>query len=455
MSKRTKLKLRNIRMYLAKYVFNGRYIVRNILAATVLMTVVVLIAGASMVLGDMKAKNANSEVVLAEETFTIDAYEITSVKSESISVLKTDLEGKTQAVVQANETQMVAGATNEFDSMFIAIEDGINVRKEASTESDIIGTLNTGAVGNILSSDGEWLKISSGDVTGYVKAEFVLTGTAAAKYAEEYQSVNGTVTEDGVYVRAEASKEADIIESASKGDTYKVDKSLTTSEWVCVYLSDDSKGYIYAEFITVTEGYPTAAAEESDNEESEEDKDEDGATGSIEEVTTEESQEEEPTTEEPTTEEPTTEAPTTEQTTTEDDNESGNKITVGTTNRGAISLSEEDINLMASIMTLECGGESYEGQLAVANVIINRLLSGNYGSTISDVVYAPYQFSVATSPQLDYYIQNGAQASCLQAAREAASGVNNVGSFMYFRPTWNVDTSTLGTYTVIGNHVFY
>lgn len=456
MSKRTRLKLRNIRMYFAKYIFNGRYIVRNILAMTVLMTVVVLVAGASMVIGNAKERKA-AEAAENSENIIIDAYEITAIDSESISILKGDLEGRTQTVVQANDSQMVSGATSEFDAKFVATSDDINIRSEANTGSDIVGKLNNGAVGDILSSNGEWLNISSGDVTGYVKAEFVLTGKDAEEYAKDYYSVTGTITDDDVCVRAEASKEADIIETAYNGSTYNVDKAASTAEWVCVSTADGSTGYIYAEFVSITEGYPTAVAVDGtkdDGDSSDEDdimSEEDNTEAEAEDNSEDTTDETEATTEESATEE----EPSSDSTAAEEEEPSDNQTTVGITNRGAIALSEEDINLMASILTLECGGESYEGQLAVANVIINRMLSGRWGSTVSDVVYAPYQFSVATSPQLDYYIENGAQASCIQAVREAASGVNNIGSYMSFRPTWNIDTSSLGSYTIIGNHVFY
>lgn len=164
-----------------------------------------------------------------------------------------------------------------------------------------------------------------------------------------------------------------------------------------------------------------------------------------------------PTTQEPTTEAPTmeaavTEAPTTELVAEEPTTEAPTSIAVA--NRGAISLSEGDILLMASVMTLECGGESYEGQLAVANVILTRYLSGYYGSTISDVVYSPYQFSVVSSSAWESALANP-QASCIQAAREAASGVNNIGSYTYFRPIWNATPENYSSYTIIGNHVFF
>ena len=126
------------------------------------------------------------------------------------------------------------------------------------------------------------------------------------------------------------------------------------------------------------------------------------------------------------------------------------------TSRTPIALSDADINLMAAVMTLECGGESYEGQLAVANVILNRLQMGNWGSTISDVVYAPYQFSVVSDPRMQTLIENGAQASCIQAARDACAGNNNIGDLIGFRPTWNmVDLNSVAAYKQIGNHIFF
>lgn len=455
MSKRTKLKLRNIRMYFTKYVFNGRYVVRNILAATVLATIAVLIVGASMALGDVKKKKL-AESAEAEKT-VINAYEITAIDSESISILKADLEGNTQAIVEANNTQMVSGATNEFDSKFVATSDDINIREMSDMDSNVVGKLNNGAVGDIVSSDGEWLKITSGNVNGFVKAEFVLTGKDAAEYAKDFYTVTGTIIDDDVCVRAEASKEADMIETAYRDSTYNVDKTATTDEWVCVSTADDGKGYIYSEYVTVVEGYPTAIAVINEDEEDENDSESDEKDNEdVSDESDNSSNDNSNSSDENNNNSSDNNSSDTQATTTEEDKKpADNETTVATTNRGAISLSDADINLMASVLTLECGGESYEGQLAVANVIINRMQSGYWGSTVSDVVYAPSQFSVVSSSQLDYYIENGAQSSCIEAVKEAISGVNNIGSYTSFKPNWNVDTSSLGSYTIIGNHVFY
>lgn len=163
-----------------------------------------------------------------------------------------------------------------------------------------------------------------------------------------------------------------------------------------------------------------------------------------------------PATEAPATEAPATEAPATEAPTTEEETTSDNYITVQPTNRGPIVLTQEEINLMACIVTLESGSESYEGQLAVANVILNRLQSGRWGSTVTDVIYAPYQFSSVNSSYLEYYLNNGAYSTSVRAVNDALSGSNNIGDFLYFRAMYIVsDPDSYGTHTIIGNHIFY
>ena len=77
MSKRTKLKLQNLRVYLKKNVFNGRYMVRNILAVTIMLTFVIAVYGAGSLISENKkngealdTKTADSEI--QEEIIAID-----------------------------------------------------------------------------------------------------------------------------------------------------------------------------------------------------------------------------------------------------------------------------------------------------------------------------------------------------------------------------------------------
>lgn len=454
MSKRTKLKVRKLHLFLTKNVFNSRYIVRNILAFTILMTVFATCAGTVLLVKDKKASASASGTV--SEAVTMDGS-ILLMDASATNLIRADLESVMTAGKEAKEKEVVAAAASEFADKCAANRDDVNVRADASTDSDIVGHMRLGACGDVIAQADGWVEIVSGDVKGYVKAEYVTLGEEAYALAKQYYSVTAVAKEDGVNLRAAADRNAEVIGAVYENVTYVVTAEKTNSEWVCLQVATDTEGYASAEYMEVTEGYRLAEAVEGAGEETTEDastkseETEEKTSGSIQAAG---SITQKPTTE-ATTQKPTTEATTQKPTTEATTQKPSNEAEIGTTSRTPIALSDADINLMAAVMTLECGSESYEGQLAVANVILNRLQSGAWGSTISDVVYAANQFSVVSDSRLQGLIQNGAQASCIQAAREACAGTNNIGSLMSFRPARYVNTSTLGTYKQIGNHIFF
>jgi spore germination cell wall hydrolase CwlJ-like protein len=114
-----------------------------------------------------------------------------------------------------------------------------------------------------------------------------------------------------------------------------------------------------------------------------------------------------------------------------------------------------DLYLLAAIVYCEAGAEPYEGQLAVANVVINRLNTGKWGNTLADVIYAPYQFTGCQMSSFSTALKTGGSASCLRAAQEALNGNNSVPGYYYFRPYKNVALEKLSNYTIIGTHVYY
>ena len=123
--------------------------------------------------------------------------------------------------------------------------------------------------------------------------------------------------------------------------------------------------------------------------------------------------------------------------------------------RAPMSFTEEEIREMACVLTLECGNQCYEGQLAIANLIINRILSGRWGSTVHDVLYAENQFSVVYTTAYANCMVNGPQDRCVQAVRDAASGNNNIGSYLSYRALWSVSPSDYTDYTIIQDHLFF
>ena len=119
-------------------------------------------------------------------------------------------------------------------------------------------------------------------------------------------------------------------------------------------------------------------------------------------------------------------------------------------NYGEYTTDADTTLLLAALIQCEAGGESYEGQLAVGAVVMNRVRSGAYPDTIHGVIYASGQFTPAQSGKVNRVYESGKiKESCIQAAQEALSGVSNVGDLTHFRR--NNGREGL----VIGNHVFY
>lgn len=114
----------------------------------------------------------------------------------------------------------------------------------------------------------------------------------------------------------------------------------------------------------------------------------------------------------------------------------------------AEAAAQADRELLASLIFCEAGNQPYEGQVAVGAVVMNRVKSGAYPNTISEVIYQSAQFTPAMTGWLDSVRANaGYTASAMQAAEEALAGSSPVGDCLYF--------STGGWGMRIGDHYFH
>ncbi len=127
-----------------------------------------------------------------------------------------------------------------------------------------------------------------------------------------------------------------------------------------------------------------------------------------------------------------------------------------------VSFTEEDVTMLANLIYCEARGESYDGKLAVASVVINRVLSSKYPDTVAGVIYQRGQFAPVTSTRNSFvealaYNKAANSDGCYQAAREAIGGITNVSNCVYFQTISyleKVERLHVVRYT-IGNHGFY
>ena len=113
---------------------------------------------------------------------------------------------------------------------------------------------------------------------------------------------------------------------------------------------------------------------------------------------------------------------------------------------GDMLLTNEEKYLMAKLIYMEAGGEPFEGQQAVAEVILNRLASGRFQSTIHNIIYAPDQF--AAVPYLDKAEPDYTQ---LKAIEQAQYGPYVLPEDVVFYAKFKVNDNVWGK---IGEHYF-
>ena len=111
-----------------------------------------------------------------------------------------------------------------------------------------------------------------------------------------------------------------------------------------------------------------------------------------------------------------------------------------------------DLVLFAAILQCEAGGYNYDGILAVATVIMNRVASPLYPNTISGVVYQSGQFAPTWDGSLSRVLQRGPVSLCYQVAQEALGGARlaSVSGCYQFR-----SASTGMSGINVGGNVFF
>ena len=119
---------------------------------------------------------------------------------------------------------------------------------------------------------------------------------------------------------------------------------------------------------------------------------------------------------------------------------------------------EEDLYWLSRVISAESRGESLLGQMAVGNVVLNRVKSERYPNTIREVVFDT-KYGVQFEPTANGTIYDEPAQTSVLAAKLCLEGARVVGDCLYFYApalsagTWIVNNCTY--YTTIGCHKFY
>ena len=327
----------------------------------------------------------------------------TAVQAENAaSDTETDVSTETAGSEQTEEEALWQ------NRLMADVNDYLYVRASADADAEIVGKLYKGDVAEIQEEGSGWTHVASGNVDGYVNNDYCVTGTEALAYAQQNFDTEAEVLTNGLRIRSEADENASVITAVSEGTTLKVDSGVETDDqWVAVVYGGTTR-YVSADYVTTSLALGEGITIEEEQAELARIAEEEAAKKA---------------------------AQVTE---------------VTTVQNAAVEASVDDVTLLAAIIQCEAGNEVYEGQLAVGAVIMNRVRSGGYPSTVHDVIYQKSQFPPAGAGSVANVVAKGPKQSCLQAAQEALNGTDNTGGATCFR---RASSGHAGV--VIGNHVFY
>lgn len=318
----------------------------------------------------------------------LDAFDSAATEGVSNSGTQTD-EGETGDSAEAD--------SHKSGLVMADVKNSLNVREEANEESSKVGLLYADCGGEILDSIDGWTKIKSGNLVGWASNDYLLFGEDAQELAKSVGRTVATVDTDALRVRKEPNEAAGVYGVVKMGDEVEAIPEETTDEWIAVDFEGDM-GYISAEYVDVEFSVDSGETYDEIKERERKEKEEKA------------------------------------------------KLIA---NLGAVAVGTTDDVLLAALVQCESGNQPYEGQLAVAAVVMNRVRSGAYPNSISGVIYASGQFTPAGNGKVEAQVAKGVKDSCLQAAREAIDGATNVGTAAHFRRAGSQEG------IVIGAHVFW
>lgn len=337
-------------------------------------------------------------VLMAVETgMTVQAGSnknyLDSISGGVVAILDSGVNKTIGSVNTTARTLNSAVEETESTRVMANVKDSLNIRRDADTNSEKLGKLYKNCGGTILERKDGWTKLQSGNLIGWAKDEYLFFGEAAEEQANKVGK-QVVYMKDAIRVRQAADVNAMIYGVLPKGQMAEV--ISVEDGWVCIDY-EGVEGYVAADYVTfdVLVKFGETTEEIKVREEAE--------------------------------------------------REAKRHVKYA-----SYAADEESKTLLAAIIHCEARGESYEGQVAVGAVVLNRVRSSKFPNTIREVVYSPGQFSPAMAGTLDKVLESGKiNDSCFKAAEEALSGVSNVGDMKYFRR--NNGREGL----VIGNHVFY
>lgn len=205
----------------------------------------------------------NEAVVLFEEDEEDDYFyadgetDVTENDAPIVADPEEELEVEEEAVEDKSEP------ADEYANIAITqVSAYLNVRKEPNADADVVGKLYNNCAANILEVVGDWYKIESGNVEGYISSKYVVVGDE--KLCKEAAVVTGKITTNSLRLRKKASTSSGIHTILAKGNKVEI-LSDNVDGWYKINYKSYT-GYISADYVKVSTTYNYGETREEEKE---------------------------------------------------------------------------------------------------------------------------------------------------------------------------------------------
>lgn len=190
----------------------------------------------------------------------------TTAAPEQVTEPVTEIETTTEETTTPEPVQ-----TSIYDSIAMSqVDNYVNVRSLPSTDGEIVGKIYNNCAATIIGTEGDWYKIESGNVSGYIKSEYFVTGEAAKAVAIQCGYVNATVTTETLNVRDGQGTDNKILTQLPEGGVFDVIQY--GDGWVYLNVDEDIQGWVSMDYVDIDVKFDTAITLEEEQAKIEEER---------------------------------------------------------------------------------------------------------------------------------------------------------------------------------------
>lgn len=214
---------------------------------------------------DVKAEETNVERCLTDNSLAGMSLIMNKYYDERLSEIGISVSNATTPVYVDGVLIDAVHIPLEFSNLGVSkVSDYVNIRSEASTDSEVVGKLYSNAVATILSNDGEWAKITSGTVDGYIKSEYLSTGEEAVAIANQNFKKYATPTTMTLNIRSGPGTDYSIIAQVPMEEELEIISE--GDQWIKVAYGNQSEAYVSKDYVDINYEFNYAVSKEEEEE---------------------------------------------------------------------------------------------------------------------------------------------------------------------------------------------